>query len=118
MARQKKIDAVASALSGMGATSVTEADLQRMVCRRLTERGMEFREQVRTENGARFDFMVGKIAMELKIKGGLAPLLRQLDRYAQEKLDGIVVVTTKRQLMVLPAELRGMPIRGVWIGCL
>lgn len=116
--KPSRIDELVTALSGIGAVSSVEAELQRMVRDRLQQRGVAFEEQVATDSGCRFDFVIDEIAVELKIKGGLAPLLRQIDRYAQEKLKGIIVVSTRRQLLVLPAELRGMPVRGVWIGCL
>lgn len=42
------------------------------------------------------DFMVGRIAVEVKVDGGVSPLIRQVWRYAEhDEVAAIVVVTTK-----------------------
>ena len=56
----------------------------------------------------RVDFMIGNIACEVKIGGGVNPLQRQLGRYAEhEEVEAILLVTTLPRLAKVPCELDG-----------
>lgn len=58
------------------------------------------------------DFMLGRIAIEVKIGGSLNALTRQVVRYAQRReVEGIVVVTTLNRHRNLPATINGKPCR-------
>jgi hypothetical protein len=61
------------------------------------------------------DFIVDPgIALEVKIKGGTAALIRQIYRYAKlPEINEIVVVTSRSRLASLPEEIAGKPIRVV-----
>lgn len=57
-----------------------------------------------------------QIAIECKVGGTVAALLRQIDRYlAHDVVAGVVVVTTRFPLLRLPSMLRGKPVRGCLI---
>lgn len=60
------------------------------------------------------DFIAGGIAIEVKIKGSMAELLRQASRYAQcEDINAILVVGTPHWLTRVPTELCGKPVHAV-----
>lgn len=71
----------------------------------------------RTErHGDRIDFLVGRIGIEVKTRHSRTEVLRQLDRYAQsDKLDSLMLVTTRAQHRDAPDELRGKPLALVYL---
>ena len=83
----------------------------------LHQAGFPVEHEVRLACG-RLDFRVGRIAIEVKINGGVSPLLRQLHRYATAcDLDALLVITTRRRLLAgLPSHMNGKPIHGLLIG--
>lgn len=106
------------ALRGHGLAPTTEAEFQQAVCRLLQKGGVGFAEQV-IDGRNRYDLVMveGGVVLELKIKGTLARLIRQLDRYAKrEDCQFLVVVTTRRQLLRLPASLHGKPVEAIFMG--
>jgi hypothetical protein len=108
-----------AALRNLSVLTAKEEELQDAVRRRFVEMSVPFEEQVRADTKNRFDFMHDHIAIELKVQGGLPALTRQVDRYlALQDVLGLLVITTRRQHLLLPAELRGKPIRAVWVGSL
>jgi hypothetical protein len=110
---------VLAALEGNGVCCGTEAELSAAVASLLSRAGIEFEAEVRIDARSRLDFLVGRVAIELKIRGGLSALIRQLDRYAQsDRIDAIAVVTTSRRLGGVPSELRGKPITVICMGVL
>lgn len=109
-----KID---DAIAGHGFVTSTEAELGEHVAYCLEAAAVKYEREVILDARNRLDFLVGGVAVELKIKGGVASLLRQLDRYAQfEQVQAILVVTTRRQLCGLPSRLRGKPVRALYVG--
>jgi hypothetical protein len=57
------------------------------------------------------DLMVGGVAVEVRIGGLFASVLRQLTRYAQhEEVTGIVLVTCKASHRRMPKTLNGKPV--------
>lgn len=101
-----------------------ETELQVAVARTLVKHGVPFVEQAQVhgplgESLGRIDFMCGRVGLELKTKGGLSPLLRQLDRYASSpQIIALVMITTRRMLARLPAQLRSKPVVSVVVGSL
>jgi len=93
-----------------------EKDLQRGVEQALISCGLSLvREKVLSE-GERADFWVAPIAVEVKIKGGLSVVTRQLMRYADlPMVEAVVLVTTKMQHKNMPPEMRGKPVRVVYL---
>lgn len=57
----------------------------------------------------RIDFLVnGNIGIELKIKGAVSALTEQLERYAtHDKIEVLVLVTTKTRLTGIPTIMNG-----------
>lgn len=72
----------------------------------------------RIKAAERIDFMVGRVGIELKVDGGSAEVLRQLDRYAASPdVDALVLISSRRRLLIgLPAELRDKPLAGICVG--
>lgn len=92
-----------------------ETVLQDSIERVLLGNGIPFKRERYESDGERPDFMVGGIALEVKIKGGTAALTRQVYRYAKlPTVSEIVVVASRSRLAGgLPEEINGKPIRVV-----
>lgn len=78
----------------------------------LRGNGVEYIREVRMGKRDRPDFMVqGDIALEVKIKGSVSALLRQIARYAShERVKAVVIVSTRRLHGDIPESLMGKPI--------
>jgi len=77
----------------------------------LTSHGIAFEREVRLNASSRPDFMIGSVAVEVKIKDTFAKFLRQADRYlALEQVSALVVVGTPKWLPAVPKTLRDKPI--------
>jgi hypothetical protein len=113
-------DGILAAFRGLVVRASTEAELGAVVRRVLDEAGIPYVAEAELGRRSRIDFLVDRTGLELKIDGGASALLRQLDRYAaSDKLDALVVITTRRMLARgLPAELRGKPIACLLVGAL
>lgn len=87
----------------------TEAELQSAVASALHVYSWPFREQVEIAPKDRIDFVVAFcIGVELKVKGSLAAVTRQLHRYAlSDKIAALVLVTTVHRLARVPRLLNG-----------
>jgi antitoxin component of MazEF toxin-antitoxin module len=74
--------------------------------------------EVRLTDTDRVDFMVGSIAIELKVKCSAADLLRQLQRYAQsQQVEEILALSfTRNCLRMLPGSLSGKPVMSYCFG--
>lgn len=93
---------------GLGA----EEQVQRAIALVLVNHDVEHKREVSLAPASRIDFLVGAIGVEVKIGGGLSPLIRQLARYAEfERVSEIVLVTTKSSLCRVPEELNGKRVR-------
>lgn len=93
----------------------TERDLQDGIEALLVTERIPFQRERAISGPDRPDFLVdGNLAVEVKIKGSLAQLLRQASRYASHpEIAGIVVVGSPRWLAGVPTELCGKPVRAV-----
>jgi hypothetical protein len=91
-----------------------ELQLQEGIQAALTHNCVAFVREHRLNATDRPDFMVGSMVIEVKIKGQLAKLRRQIERYAlNPDVCAVVVVTDKMRLSNLPDELYGKPVRVV-----
>jgi hypothetical protein len=111
------LEQVRAALSGLSANVSSEAELQLAVGVRLTERGIAFEREVRLDNAGRdrVDFLVGGIAVELKVTGSNAEIFRQLGRYAlHESITDVVLVTTQMKHS-MPETANGKPVHVIRI---
>jgi hypothetical protein len=98
-----------------------EDDLQRGIEEALEQCGADFtRELVLPGVYGRIDFMVHakfEIGIEVKVEGANTTVGRQVARYLKtDKVEGIVVVTSKRRHRNFPKEFKGKPVEVVWLG--
>lgn len=102
---------VARILGGVRFRFANEEELQRGVGEALAEWKPE-REVVLGPKD-RVDFLLWGVGIEIKIKGGISALTRQLHRYAQhDRIRSLVVVTSREQYRLqLPSQLNGKPLR-------
>lgn len=81
---------------------------QAAIANALELAGVSFEREVRLSDADIVDFMVGNIAIEVKIKGAKAAIYRQLERYAEhDNVSSILLVTSRS--MHLPALINGKP---------
>jgi hypothetical protein len=103
-------DAVAKLLRGYRLPVSNEADMQRAVEEALQFEAVPYQREV-VQGGDRIDFVVEKVGIELKVKGSVAPVTRQLFRYALwEGISELLVVTSVGQHLGLPRQLNGKQI--------
>ncbi|MFM0405270.1 hypothetical protein [Paraburkholderia dipogonis] len=81
---------------------------QAAIANALELAGVAFEREVRLSDADIVDFMIGSIAIEVKIKGAKAQIYRQLERYAEhERVTSILLVTSRS--MHLPSLIKGKP---------
>lgn len=96
-------------ISNLGGSYPQEPPLRDAIAKALTYAGVAFSREAKIGHQARADFLVGRIAVEVKIAGSLSEVTRQLFRYAECDIDGIVLVTTRVQLARVPPIILGKP---------
>ena len=90
----------------------SEAELHECLADVLDAAGVAYQREVRLSEAHRVDFMVGRLAVEVKLSGPLSALTRQVHGYLQhEEVDGVLVVAAKTRLAGLPGEVSGKPVR-------
>lgn len=90
------LDEVAATIDGAWAVN-TERDLHDALTDRLTAAEYPVAREVRLTDRDRVGLMVGRIAVEVKVAGGLIDVIRQCQRYAKcEQVDSVLLVTTVR----------------------
>jgi len=103
------LEELIAAIDAHSFSFASEDELQRGLAEILPR---STRREVRLSPKDRVDFMVGAIGLEVKIKGSLAALTRQLHRYAQlDEIEALIVVTPLARLTRLPERLNGTPVR-------
>jgi hypothetical protein len=109
------LDAVIESLRGFVPSD--EADLGDQIAGRLAAKGVEFEREVWLNNTDRIDFLVGGVGLELKLKGPVSAVTRQLMRYAQsERVSSLVLVTTRHGHKSVPRELAKKPVAVAVVG--
>jgi hypothetical protein len=94
----------------------TEAQLQQALADLFADAGIDADGQVRLGVHERPDFMAGGVAVELKVKGTLGDLTRQLGRYAaHDQVTAVIVVTRCARHRDVPREINGKPVYVVWL---
>lgn len=64
----------------------------------------------------RVDFLVGNVAVEVKVDGRTMQVARQLRRYMEsDRIQALVLVTTRAKHKALPQTLGGKPLVVVWL---
>lgn len=113
--------------------AANEKDVQDRIAAKLDAHEVQHQREVPI-TGGRVDFLVGnigiqqrvgrdilevptKVGIEVKVKGSLSALTRQVSAYmAEPSLDALIVVTTRRSHVNMPAEMGGKPLFVVWVG--
>lgn len=96
----------------------TETELQESIAETLKAAGLDPTREVVLSGGlGRVDLMVGKVGIEVKIKGSWQQLTRQVMRYSHaDEIKALLVVTTKAaHAQHVPAAANGVPILTVLI---
>lgn len=89
-----------------------ESTLQLGIATALEREGIAFTREYSLNAQDRVDFLVGSLAVEVKIKGSLPEVARQLRRYCEHAcVSEVLVVTTRAQHTALPDQFNGKPIR-------
>lgn len=111
-----EIDRIADVLTSGVYRYSRETQLHLGIEQALTGAGFNPQPEQRIKGG-RIDFLVGRVGIEVKIKGTAPDLLAQLVRYAASpEVDGLLVASTRIRHRDMPTELNGKPVRVVIIG--
>jgi len=95
----------------------SEVVLQDALQAALETLGYSYQREVKLDAKSRIDFLVGALGLEVKVGGGLAPMLRQIHRYlASPGVEGLLLVTTKSSHKGLVSVLQGKPVRVLHVG--
>ena len=91
-----------------------EDELQRAVATVLAHESVGFRREVRLTPRDRVDFMVGSIALELKVQTDPKSVFRQALRYAEHRdVTAVIVSSTTHHALRLPLVANGKPLFGM-----
>lgn len=102
---------LATYLGGFKYDIVDEDTMQLGIGEALRQGGIAFEREHRLSRRDRPDFFVDGVAIEVKRKGTLNELLRQLSRYAEhDQVRELLVVTARVQSTSLPTQLHGKPL--------
>lgn len=105
------LESICKVLSGYRYNFQDESSLQEGMAEVLTNNAIAFEREVRLDARNRPDFMIGPVAIEVKIKGTFAEFMRQADRYLElDRISALIVVGTPKWMPAVPASLRGKPI--------
>lgn len=94
-----------------------EKRLQSDIASAFTNHGIPFSREVAVGAGDIVDFMVGGIALEVKIRGGGSAMniYRQVERYCKsDQVEVLVLMTAKT--MTLPESINGKPVYVLSLG--
>jgi hypothetical protein len=107
-----RVDAVISALNQYRFRFGSEIELQNGIEKVLVRAEIPFTREIALSAKERPDFFVGEsTALEIKTKGTVAALLRQVFRYAAlDAVSEIIVVGTPAWIANLPSEINGKPL--------
>lgn len=110
-----EIEKLALALQQLRLPVHDEKAAQQELADHLERVGLSFEREVRLSPSDIVDFMVGGIAIELKIKGSRSAALRQVERYAKHtEVNGVILLTNRSCL--LPAVIDGKPALALSMG--
>jgi hypothetical protein len=105
------VDAIARTIRGCRFRYSSEDELQQGLAQALTEAGFGVEREVRLDSHSRLDLLVGRVAVEVKVAGPARGVRAQVDRYLlNDRLDGLVLVTSRVRHVTLPRESNGKPI--------
>jgi hypothetical protein len=109
---EERLHTIAALLEGCRFDTSSEVAVQRGLAAVFAAESIEYRREVPVPGG-RLDFLVaGEIALEVKLGGSAANLIRQLWRYAElDLVQALLVVTTRHRLARVPDIISGKPVR-------
>jgi hypothetical protein len=88
-----------------------EGQLQDGLAAVFTAQGVVAEREVRLAGHDRIDFLVGRVGVEVKTRGQVAAVARQLQRYAGcDRIDALLLVTAVARHLTLPATIGGKPL--------
>lgn len=95
----------------------TERDLQAAIAEVLTRNGIAFEREVSLSARDRPDFMLDPgLALEVKVKGPVSEVIRQLSRYVESPRVSAVLLVTTRATHIVPDTIEGKTIITICIG--
>lgn len=90
--------------------SADEAGLQVAIAAVLDGAGVPYVREARLGTAGRIDFLVGRVGLEVKVKGAVKDVRTQLARYAEHPDVDAVVLVTRCLRHKMPPTLCGVPI--------
>lgn len=94
----------------------TEKDLQDGIESVLVSGNISYQREVHLGSSDRPDFMVGGVAVEVKIAGSLSALVRQIFRYAKyQQVESILVIGSPSWIPKIVTELNGKPVCSIYL---
>jgi hypothetical protein len=103
--------AVARCIAANAYQRADEAQLQAGIQGALEAAGYVFEREFRLSAKDRVDFLVGRVAVEVKVQGSTPAVRRQLARYAaSSNVDAVILVTTKSKHAMEAESLNGKPL--------
>jgi hypothetical protein len=92
----------------------SEVELQEGISDALKTNAIEHKRECALGRPDRPDFLVGSLAIEVKINGSLSSLLRQISRYTKHtEISGVLVIGSPHWLPLVPGTLNEKPIRNL-----
>lgn len=92
-----------------------EKRLQTAIEEEFQRAGILYEREFRLSPKDVIDFIVGRVGIEVKIKGGKLAIFRQVERYAQhDGIDALILATNVA--MGMPEEINGKPVHVVNLG--
>ena len=110
-----QVRAIGDVLSRYRFRFKNEDELQQGMAQAFSAARIEARREVRLDSENRLDFLVGRLAIEVKVAGQFtrAALVRQLERYAlSDEVESILVVTNKI-IEAIPAQMNGKTVQTI-----
>lgn len=106
-----------SILRSIRCATDSESELSSCVFAKLVNASLVFRSEVWLDDSDRIDYLVDRVGVELKVKGAVNAIARQLQRYAQsDQIDELILVTTKRTHAKVPRMLSGKAVHVITVG--
>lgn len=111
------IDRVLACLHAHRFAHANELELQDAIAEAFEAWSIPFEREVRLNARDRLDFLVGVVAVEVKVQGSRSDLLRQLHRYTESTRVWSIVVASTRAIHRLPELcINEKPVRVVYLG--
>lgn len=112
MTNEQRCEHLVDLIKSYRYTYTDEYGLQQQIFDMLTQAGYPATREKFIRRIGRLDLAVGPIAIEVKVYGAVANLIRQVARYlGSPEIQGVVVVSTVARHGSVPATIKGKPVR-------